>query len=332
MNIRYLVPPVAALLGAGLAVLAFQTVRTTSASDSTQAKACDEHPQTEAQERNPVPRLSSLLESYAKRAECPPAPHESIRDGEPAAASARPSISEEDVRKEIELIARQGGLPGSGPRAKKLLASIEELGDTGTHLLLAGIGSEDANERVVAAQLLGQLDDSIAVSALADAAMNDSDEKVAAVASQSLALMDVDPADAASAREALLNLATKPNGAASEVNAIYGLCKLSDPEGTQRALDYLASPDRVPQAKAVLAINLARLSLPTIIPVMDQAVAMFADSAAPVVSAAIQYYSALGTASAQARLASLAKNPTLTPQLKQTAADALLPSNGSPHL
>lgn len=328
MKTRFLVPSFAALLGAGVAFWAARVTSPTAMPAPTARAVRSTDSDTSARAGVP-PGLSSALQGLAARAECPPAPPAP----EPSTAhveapSIAPAVSEKEVREALEAAARQGLVPGSGPDAQKLLADIKDLGEPGTLLLLSGLASEDASQRVVAAQLLGQLNDSSAVSALTDSALNDGDERVAAVASQSLALMDIDEADEAAAREAFRSLAAKPNGAASELNAIYALCKLGDPEGTQRALQYLSSSERVPQAKAMLVINLARLPELGILPVMDQAVSMFADSP-PVVSAAISYYRTLGTAPAQARLASLASNTALDPQI-QRAASLALGSNSAP--
>jgi HEAT repeats len=271
-----------------------------------------------------APRAVEGDDVSQRRASSGPSADLETREASASRASARQPLSpeqhasEEKVLRErfAEVAKSPFGLPGSGPAAAKIVDSVRALGPAGVSMVLEQLDSEEPRNRVAAAQVAGRVNDPDAIPALIDTALNDPDEQVAAGASQALALMDIPDTRREEVVVALGTLAETPNGVASELNSIYNLVRLGAPEGVPLALSYLEDPDQVAQAKALLATNLATLGLPSLLPVMDLAVSMFADSPLPVVATIIGYYQLVG---ATDRLQAIAQNQAIPSDVRQQA-------------
>lgn len=246
---------------------------------------------------------------------------ESAGENEGATPEAREVVTVESFRKRFAAVAASPfGIPRAGQAAAKLLGAMKELGPEGLNVVLDELDSEDPRRRLAAAQLVGGANEADGISALIDTALNDPDEQVAAGASQALAIMDIPESRREEVVQAVSTLADAPNGLASEINGIFSLVRLGDPEGIERALAYLENPSQSPQLKALLATNLATLGLPALLPVMDLAVRLFAQSPLPVVATSIGYYQVVG---ATDRLLAIAQNAALSPELREQAALAM---------
>jgi HEAT repeat protein len=176
----------------------------------------------------------------------------------------------QEISERIRRAARSPGVPkGAAPVSPAVLLHLRAHGDEGRTLLEELLTSEVRNERILSAQLLGQLNLPSAVPALAQAC-DDADFIVSSVASRALAFMDGPAATAA------LNALTKaPANQGVEVNALFGLCRTNDPPGIELALAYLENPSVSFEGRIALAGSLAMLSDRHLLPVVDHAAKLF---------------------------------------------------------
>jgi HEAT repeat protein len=186
-----------------------------------------------------------------------------------------------------KILLKTARLPGVEAGAANLnidvLLKVRGLGADGRGLLEKMLGSSDRKQKIVAAQVLGKINDPAAVPALVRASSDD-DAYVAAVAASGLAFMD-GPLVA----DALRTLADRPKNKLIELNALFGMCRMEMPEGPARVLAYLDSKDNQPQEKTVLVCNLALLGTAALKPIVDRALAMFPNHAA-LRAVAIEFY------------------------------------------
>lgn len=199
-------------------------------------------------------------------------------------------------------LLKSARLPGVESGASNLnidlLLKVRGLGADGRALLQKMLGSADRKQKILAAQVLGKINDPQAVPALVNAA-SDEDAYVAAVAANGLAFMDGPPV-----ADALRALAERPKNKLIEMNALFGLCRMEVPEGAKRALAYLENQSTTPQEKVVLVCNLALLGTTQLKPVVDRALEMFPNHPA-LRAVAIEFYKAEASPDSQSRQAAL---------------------------
>jgi HEAT repeat protein len=248
------------------------------------------------------------------------------RSAPPRLAQTADSTNQTAVREPVDITAVEATLanitktPGLEsnllPPSGELLFKLREAGQTGRTLLEQMLRSDDLRSKIVAAQLLGQLSDRLAVPALQEAS-TDPDPKVSAAASRSLALID-----GPEAVDALRALAQGPQNSGVEVNALYGLCKAKDPEGLRLALAFIEDANKPASLRAILVGNLAMTQEPFILPIIDRATHLFPEHVA-LVSTAVEYYKSLGSPAARDRLALLATNAQIPPGAREAARAAV---------
>ena len=176
----------------------------------------------------------------------------------------------EDLSNSLKGIARSPGVPkGAAPLGASILLGLRAHGDSGRLLLEGMLASPQRNERILAAQLLGQLNDPEAVPALARAC-RDPDFHVSSTASRALAFME-----RTEVVTALDTLADTPGNQGVQVNALFGLCRLNAPEGIKRATAYLESTTVSFDARVALAGSLAMVNEPHLLPLVDRARELF---------------------------------------------------------
>ena len=197
--------------------------------------------------------------------------------------------------------ARSPGLGKStAPLSSTLIFEACDLGAQGTGFLAGRLGGNDRRQRLLAAQLLGQLNQVQAVGPLARAALDD-DFQVSITATLALALTDLPEAV-----PALRELAASPKNRGVEVNAIFGLCRLHAPGAVALAVAFLESDANSIEVRSALASSLAVLADAHVMPAIDRALELFPRSA-PFRSAAADFYEALGTPEALDRLLNLGR-------------------------
>jgi HEAT repeat protein len=145
-----------------------------------------------------------------------------------------------------------------------VLLELRALGAAGRELLEGLLARGTRNERLLCAQLLGQLDDAAAVPALGRACA-DEDALVATTASRALAFLD-----APAAAQALAALADRPNNQAVQMNALFGLARGDVPGAVERAIAYLNDDKISSEARVALAGSLAMVNEPHLRPLVEQ--------------------------------------------------------------
>jgi HEAT repeat protein len=199
---------------------------------------------------------------------------------------------------------RAARAPGIGkstaPLSSTLLFGAWDLGAEGTGFLAGRLAARDPRQRLLAAQLLGQLNRVQGIAPLARAS-GDGDFQVSVTAALALALTDLPEAI-----PALRELAAAPKNRGVEVNAIFGLCRLRAPGAVPLAVAFLENSANSVEVRSALASSLAVLADAHVMPVIDRALELFPRSTA-FQSAAADFYEALGTPEALDRLLNLSR-------------------------
>src|SRR5262249_10655869 len=155
-----------------------------------------------------------------------------------------------------------------------LVTDLKGLGPAGVNAMIDLLKSKDPKERFLAAKVLEDLSSPAAIPALRDTALNDSDQMAANMASHALALM-ADPATT----DALKDIIKSNKFWGETVNALWGLCKIGDPDGLAQALAYIKDPQVDAQARIALAANLTIIDDESVMPMIDEMVRQFGDHA-----------------------------------------------------
>lgn len=194
-----------------------------------------------------------------------------------------------------------------------LVADLISLGEAGFQAAAELLASDDADERVVATQLLKGLGDPRAVQLLQDA-LSDSNTTVQTLASHALCFMDgAGVLDACRA-----GMDSKNDNV--RINSMFGLVRQGDQKGVDLTLALLRdenSPFRGPMIQGVLLLT----SEPAI-PLVDEIRMQFASNA-DVMNAAIDFYRRVGTALARSRLQNIAGDAALPQAIRDLALAAL---------
>jgi hypothetical protein len=223
-----------------------------------------------------------------------------------------------DVMKRIaELKKGQLAVLAAPGKTADLVADLKGLGPAGINAMIDLLKSKDPKESFLAAKLLEDLSSPTSISALREAALTHSDAMTANMASHALAMMG-DPATT----DALRDIVKANKSWMQEVNALWGLCKIGDPDGLAQALAYIKDPQVDAQARIALAANLTIIDDESVMPMIDEMVRQFGDKAQLDILA-VNYYKELGTPAAQQRLAAIADDARL-PQAARDAARAAM--------
>jgi HEAT repeat protein len=194
-----------------------------------------------------------------------------------------------------------------------LVGDVRGLGPAGIKAMTDLLKSGDSKERFLAAKVLEDLSSPATISALREAALNDSDPTAARMAGHALALMG-DPATT----DALKDIIKANRSWPDTVNALWGLCKIGDPDGIVQALAFLQNPANDAQARLALGANLTLIDDEDVLPLVDEVVRQFAGEGR-VGALAVNYYKELGTPAALQRLAALADDAKLPAQVRDAA-------------
>jgi HEAT repeat protein len=223
-----------------------------------------------------------------------------------------------DIMKRIgELKKGQLAVLAAPGKTADLVVDLKGLGPAGVNAMVELLKSKDPKERFLAAKVLEDLSTPSAIPALREAALRDSDPMAANMASHALALM-ADPATT----DALRDIAKANKSWAQVVNALWGLCKIGDPDGLAQALAYIKDPQIDAQERIALAANLSIIDDESVMPMIDEMVRQFGDKEQLDILA-VNYYKELGTPAALHRLSAMADD-TRFPQAARDAARAAL--------
>ncbi|MAB88752.1 MAG: hypothetical protein CMJ90_04750 [Planctomycetes bacterium] len=194
-----------------------------------------------------------------------------------------------------------------------LVADLRSLGEAGFQAVVGLLGSDDADERMVATQLLKGLGDPRAVQLLWDA-LSDPDATVQTLASHALCFMD-----GAGVLEACRAGLDSKNDSV-RVNSMFGLVRQGDQKGVDLTLAILrdeSSPFRGPMIQGVLL-----LGSESAVPLVDEMQVLFRSNA-DVMKAAVDFYRRVGTEMARSRLQNIAGDPELPQAIRDLALAAL---------
>jgi HEAT repeat protein len=230
----------------------------------------------------------------------------------------RKGVTVADIMKRIgELKKGQLAVLAAPGKVADLVTDLKGLGPAGVNAMQDLLKSKDPKERFLAAKVLEDLAVPSSIPALREAALTDTDTMAGTMASHALALM-ADPATT----DALRDIAKANKSWMQVVNALWGLCKIGDPDGLAQALAYIKDPQVDAQARIALAANLTIIDDESVMPMIDEMVRQFGDNAQLDILA-VNYYKELGTPAAQQRLAAIADDAKL-PQAARDAARAAL--------
>jgi hypothetical protein len=223
-----------------------------------------------------------------------------------------------DVMKRLgELKKNQLAVLAAPGKVADLVTDLKGMGPTGVNAMVDLLKSKDPKDRFLAAKVLEDLSSPAAIPALRDTALNDSDQMAARMASHALALM-ADPATT----DALRDIIKSNKDLGETVNALWGLCKIGDPDGLVQALAFIKNPQIEAQMRIALAANLTIIDDESVMPMIDEMVRQFGDN--PQLDLlAVNYYKELGTAAAQQRLSAIANDGKMSQAIRDAAAAAL---------
>jgi hypothetical protein len=208
-----------------------------------------------------------------------------------------------------------GALVAPGKTAD-LVADLKGLGGSGVKAMTDLLKSKDSRERFIAAIVLENLASPAAIPDLREAALKDPDGLTARMASHALALMD-DPATT----DALREIAQKKSWP-EQVNALWGLCKIGDPDGIKQTAAFLADTTNEQTARMALGASLMLISSEDVLPLVDETIQLF-PQVEQILSLAVTYYKDLGTPAATERLTAMAQNAQLPESIRAAAKAAL---------
>jgi len=230
-----------------------------------------------------VSKLTTRLgEAQAKAAEDARHIARLTRQLEPYLQQTRATV--QDVAAMLDAMREKGMSSLLEPaKVAKLVGDIRALGDEGFDLVLGMMGSENPQERMLAAKLLGDLADERSIDALAKACADD-DDGVCTLASQALALMG-DPR----AKDQLRQIYDSSEGKAGvRINSLFGLCKIGEAQAITEAQAFFESSETPDAHKSAMANGILLLDSPHVVPVV-RSVSGLDKSSADLGTAVVRY-------------------------------------------
>ncbi len=204
-----------------------------------------------------------------------------------------------------------------GAEMTDLVAKIKSLGEEGIKAMNEMLNSEDAADRILAAQLLMNFDDPSSIAPLESMAMEDDDEMAKRWASQALLRMKSEGIE-----KTLRNLVENADDPGVKVNSLFGLCKEGNDWGLQNAIDFVKDDGQSDALKSAFLGGILMLKSDGVSPIVDSLVDLHPDSDATM-RAAIRFYKNLGTPLGTARLQSMSANGNLPAAIRTAALAAL---------
>ncbi|MEE9392717.1 MAG: hypothetical protein V3W41_09450 [Planctomycetota bacterium] len=201
----------------------------------------------------------------------------------------------------------------------ELVDTIKALGDEGVDMALAMLDGENKEERLLAVQLLGMLDDARVPDALADAAIAPEDADLAAWASQSLMKLD-----GKGAINAMKNTIANSPHEGARVNSMWGLLRTGDKESFEQARAYLNDEKNTQAMRRALEGGLFLVNHSDVRPLIDDFLSRVSGPRkTAIMGEAIKWYGRNIDVVNRQRLNAASNDPNLSEALRQQARDVL---------